>query len=927
MDYTTQLEVLDAAFVEDRFDDQVASIVDKNLFTHVQNLLTLKGKPAIANLGTLRGSLGESANVELLAQRYIEEDMTSVSLFSIQGGPEDRRVKSLLLLARRFNEKGKVVEEEYLPIGSTADAQPYFPETRLSAKQIQPRLSFVTATRKRRAKGSGKPNIRLKPTDLHRLAMVGPKVLNNLKEAGIETFEALASASDDLLETVREASGRKLRNFDFSYWRQAAQMAFEGNFDKIVAPPKSKAQKIGKRDSATDFSALRDDDIHFLPKVGPKLLQAMRAAGLGSYSALAEASDEQLEALRVDAGRPFVNFDMSYFRKAAKKKAEGSKTVPAPPSPEKAKPAGEGRRGGRARRAINPNDLHKLPGVGAQLVAALHDAGVNTFSDLANADARTLHEARAKTKGKYKNIDIAYLKRQAKYAAAGQFEKIETPAKVEKASKPEKGLDPSANFQARLRSATDKRIDIIPGVGPGIKAAMRERGIATISDLAKADAVVLSEIAETSGRRFSGFSVQFWIDSAKHFLAGEFDQIPSKAPKAVRAPKPKRKQGGKREAGQPRTPRNDQDLLALPTVGATIARGLNEAGLDTFGKVATASEEQLTNVRDASGPRFKNFDVAYWKEVASLAAAGNYDYPQKPAVAAKVRGERKARQTKPLDSRKLKRLSGVGDTFAAALRENGLNNWQDIVDAEIWKILKAASEGGKRSKGVDPEELKRSAKDALNGKFPERQARGTKAKLPEGHDDFTNIPGLGQVVRDRLYEVNIRTFKDLNKATIGELEAIRDTVRGRVARANVRDWKQLAGHAAKGEWSKVDASKFGEDDDTPKPVAKRPTAPTDGDDLTLIKGIRHKGQQMFRSRGIRTFSGVVGLSDDALSALLDESGPRPASVTAASVREAAATLAGGKSVKGTKVAATPKKTKAATKPKEKDKTKAKSKKK
>ncbi len=923
MDYTSQLEQLDNAFVEGTLDERVAGLVDKSLISHVQNLITLKGKNAATNLSSLRESLGESGNVELIAQRYIADSDTSVSLFLIQGDSDDKRLKSLLLLARRFNDKGKLVEEEYLPVGSTAEAQPYFPDERLPAKQVQPRLSFVTATRKRRGKSSNaKPNIRLKDTDLHRLAMVGPKVLSNFKEAGIETFQALADAGDDLLEAVRDASGRKLRNFDFNYWREAARLAVTGQFDKIAPPPKSKAQKIGKRDASTDFSQLRDDDIQFLPKVGPKLLQAMRDAGLGTFSALAEASDEQLEALREPAGRPFVNFDMTYFRTAAQKQVSGSKTVPAPPSPTKSGSGSAGRRGGRTRRAINPNDIHKLPGVGAQLVAALHEAGIYTFADLAAADTKTLQAARAQTRGKYKNIDLTYLKRQAKYAAAGQFEKIEYPAKVEKATKPEKGADPTENFQNRLRAANDKKIDVIPGIGPGIKAAMRDRGITSISELAQADPAVLTEIAEASGRRFSGFPVQFWIDAAQNFVAGEFDKIPTKAPRIERPKKAKRKKGVKRQPGTPREPRNEEDLLALPTVGATIARGLTDAGLNTFGKVATASLQQLTDIRDASGPRFKNFDVKYWRKVAGMAAEGNYDYPEKPKAAAKVKKERRARQPKPLDTSKLKRLANVGDTFAAALRANGLNTWQDIVDAEVWKIHKAASEGGKRARSVNPEDLIRSAKDALNGKFPERQARGAKSKLPAGHEDFTLIPGLGRVVRDRFYEVNIRTFKDLNKANIGTLEAIRDTVRGRVARANVRDWKELAGYAAKGEWSKVDPSKFDDEEaQTEKP--KRPSAPSDGDDLTLIKGIRHKHQQMFRSRSVKTFEAVAALSDDELSALLDDSGPRTASVTPASVKEQAAILAEGGDPKKAKKATAPKKPKA----KDGDKAKAKAKKK
>ena len=898
MELTEKLSALDAAFVDGRVEEVVNAHTDKNAVAHIQNLITLRGKSAVANLHNLRAGLGDDATVEVLAQRVIDGDSSTVSLYSVEGAPVDgRRRKSLFLLARRFNDKGKVVEEELLPIGSTADAQAYFPDERLPAKQVQPRLSFVAATRKRRAGKTGAARMprRLKDTDLHRLGMVGPKVLSNLREAGIQTFRQLAEASDDALAAVRDASGRKLTNFDYTYWRDAGRMASNGEFDKIPPPPSPRATKVSKRDSKVDFSTLRDDDLRYLPKVGPQLLRAFNEANIHTFADLAHASDDALEALRKPAGRPFVNFDMTYFRTAARKVLEGAKSVPAPPSPQKASGSGRGR-AGRKPRPVNPNDIHELPGVGAQLVAALHKRDINTFADIASASTEVLREARAETRGKYKNIDIAYLKRQARHAEAGQFDKIELPVKIDKPEAVSTKSDPEARFRQRLRASDGSSIGILPSLGPGIRNELATRGITTMKQLANADPAVLRDVVAGSGRRFARFDVNFWIDAAKKFVAGDLDSIPHRAPVAEKKPSSGRKRGPRgsgRAPGRARTPRDNNDLQALPSVGSTVAHELKAAGLDTFDKIAKASEEKLRAVRANAGPKFKSFDVAYWQKVAKMASEGKYDYPAPPRAEGKSekKGERKARARKPADPSKLRKLANVGSGLADALRSNGLNTWHDIIDAENWVIHKALAEAGNRSKNMDPEELKRSAKDAIAGKFAERKPRGRKPKLPEGYDDFTALPGLGKGVQSKLHEAGVKTYSDLAKANIGLLEEIRDQVRGRVARSNVRDWKELGRLAAKGEWHKVDPSKYAEGAEESQPKASKPKAEAGKDDFRRIKGIGPQAVQIFHSRGVRTFIGIAALSDDALAAILEEGGPRARALSPSAVRDEAAELA------------------------------------
>jgi predicted flap endonuclease-1-like 5' DNA nuclease len=806
MNVTTSLEKIDNKLAKRKFVDAAKDFHHKSARIHTLNLFNQKGKQYHQDLAALEERIGSKGSVEVLASRAIEEDNTSVSLFSIEGDPSnDERFKMLLLVARRWDDKGLIVEEEFLPVGSTEEAKKYFPDHSLGAKRIQPRLSFITPTRKRGGKGGGRPRKPIGPGDLHRLPLVGKSVVDGLHDAGIKTFAALSKASDKALEKVRANAGRRFKNFDPTFWRAAAAHAVAGEWDKIGAPPKA-VKVTSKKDAKIDLSALADDDLNSVPKVGPQMLNAMIANGIKTFKDLAALTDEKLEKLRTEGGRPFVNFDMSYFRKVGEKKLAGAKSMPTPPKPMPKAKVKKGRT--KKEKVINPNDLHVLPGVGVQLVAALHKANINTFSDVASADKDVLENARSQTKGKYKNINIAFLQRQAKYAAEGRFGKLNKAVKVDKqAAAPTSKLSATERHLARLQKATNKDLDVLPGVGPSVKTAMNEKGISTFSQLARAKDDILTAIKENAGRRFARFDINFWKQSAAHAHAGDFDKIPVKPPTA---PKPKKVKGAKRAKRTSRpapAPKNNNDLISLPSVGAKVVEAMNANGIKTFNQLANASLEKLVVVSEASGPKYKGFAVDYWKTVAALAKDGKHEeYPPVP----------------------------------------------------------------------------KKAKKAKSGK--KRKAKA-KTALPEGAETLTDLPGIGAKVQEKLFAAGVKTYAQLAKATISSLEAIRDEVGYRVAKANVRDWKNVAAQAAKGDWHLIDPSKYSTPAGAPAKKAKAATAPADGDDLTRIKGIGPKAQQMFRTRGVKTYADIIKMNDDALEQLVDESGARNTNGT--KVKEAA----------------------------------------
>ncbi|MCB0533101.1 MAG: 50S ribosomal protein L27 [Lewinellaceae bacterium] len=72
-----------------------------------------------------------------------------------------------------------------------------------------------------------------KANDLKVIEGVGPKIEQLLKEGGIDTWEALASASEERLNEILEAAGPRYQMHNPSTWPAQAKFAAEGKWDEL----------------------------------------------------------------------------------------------------------------------------------------------------------------------------------------------------------------------------------------------------------------------------------------------------------------------------------------------------------------------------------------------------------------------------------------------------------------------------------------------------------------------------------------------------------------------------------------------------------------------------------------------------------------------------------------------------------------------
>ncbi|MDY7394924.1 50S ribosomal protein L21 [Aureibaculum sp. 2210JD6-5] len=89
-------------------------------------------------------------------------------------------------------------------------------------------------------------------------------------------------------------------------------------------------------------------------------------------------------------------------------------------------------------------------------------------------------------------------------------------------------------------------------------------------------------------------------------------------PKVAAAPKPAAKKAPVKTA-------TADDLKKIEGIGPKIAEIFAEAGIDTFAKLAKASQKELKAILEGAGSRYASKNPGSWPKQAKMAAEGNWD--------------------------------------------------------------------------------------------------------------------------------------------------------------------------------------------------------------------------------------------------------------------------------------------------------------
>lgn len=111
---------------------------------------------------------------------------------------------------------------------------------------------------------------------------------------------------------------------------------------------------------------------------------------------------------------------------------------------------------------------------------------------------------------------------------------------------------------------------------------------------------------------------------------GKPSAAPKKEEKKVEAPKAvaevvEKAAAEPKKATKAKAKSESDDLRKVEGIGPKIAEIFVEAGIDTFAKLAEASEEQLREILVAAGSRYASKNPASWPKQAKMAAEGKWD--------------------------------------------------------------------------------------------------------------------------------------------------------------------------------------------------------------------------------------------------------------------------------------------------------------
>jgi len=257
------------------------------------------------------------------------------------------------------------------------------------------------------------------------------------------------------------------------------------------------------------------------------------------------------------------------------------------------------------------------------------------------------------------------------------------------------------------------------------------------------------------------------------------------------------------------------DLTMIEGVGPKIQELLYQNGIHTYAELADCDDERLKVILAGGGAAFRLADPSTWPRQARLAAA--HDWARLQTLKQQLTGGIKrpaAEKAPPPDD--LTMLEGVGPKIQELLYQNGIHTFAELADCDVERLKAILAGGGAAFRLANPSTWPQQARLAAAQDWPRLQALNEqlaggvrRARQPAREDDLTIIEGIGPSISDSLKKHGIRTFAQLARTGVEQLQAI--LAEGgpafKLAAPAVASWPQQARLAAEGAWDQLHALK------------------------------------------------------------------------------------------------------------------------
>jgi predicted flap endonuclease-1-like 5' DNA nuclease len=143
-------------------------------------------------------------------------------------------------------------------------------------------------------------------TNLQVIEGIGPKIEEVLKGNDVNSWEDIASKSEEELRAVLAKGGEAYRIHNPSTWPKQAQMAADGEWEKLIEYQKgldveknveTDKENPAKVERLVSFLATAEDDLQVVEGIGPQIERTLNGAGIRTLSQLAEKTPDEIREI------------------------------------------------------------------------------------------------------------------------------------------------------------------------------------------------------------------------------------------------------------------------------------------------------------------------------------------------------------------------------------------------------------------------------------------------------------------------------------------------------------------------------------------------------------------------------------------------------------------------------------------------------
>ncbi len=653
----------------------------------------------------------------------------------------------------------------------------------------------------------------IESSNLQIIEGVGEGTERAFNEAGIMTWADIEATDEDRLKEILAANSISLVGHDVASWKKQAKLANDGNWEVLTNYQKeidvkngatgvaSKAERIAMQKAG--FGASSHNDFEFVKGINKETEDALKAAGINSWSDLAAADDAELRNILDHANIEYDEANLETWSSQASmaingdwgglRTMQGGVLVSNMASTSDAEDAQI-----NYNELLSEHDLKIVEGIGGKTELALKAAGISSWTDLANADEADIVTALDEAGIRYEEDAIDSWKYQAKLASESKWDSLFQHQKDLDAEKPGITGESSKAERMALRNmgfpSSKSDLSVVQGLDPKAQAILKESGINNWQQLSASNPEALKQVLSNAGYNYEEANVDSWASQASLATSGNW---------------------GKLKAYQ-----TEQHGKSVEENGLIALRGINDDAIKTLeangiGSIEALADADNYTLYEAFGGKDSQYNWYYLRNQARYARDGQwtaFEGYQSDSFALAFRPDN------------LEVIEGIGPKTQTLLNDNGIITWAQLADKSPEELQVILEKGGKSYKMHDPKSWPKQARLADDNKWEDlvkyqkfldsgRETVGnfnSPSKVEKmmikilgvvsNPDDLKVVEGIGPKIEELLKNNKINDWSDLAKTSVDRLKEILAKEGDRYRLAIPDTWPRQAELADAGKW-------------------------------------------------------------------------------------------------------------------------------